>query len=247
MGSVADFHKMENASKNKTKQEKKVQASVNNAKAANNVVKTAKSAVGKVSYSFGANDVANGKGDCSSFTQYVFQKQGINIGRDTRTQYSKGTSVSKNDLQPGDLIFFQNTYRPGVSHVGIYVGNGKFVHNSSSAGGVTTSDLSNSYYSSHYLGAKRITGYQMITKDDGTKAYYDSSGNDVTEAVLSGEYTESSNDVSYGEYGGLFGSVKEIIFNILVAVFVCALFCIGVLFLMRSFDIKLKLPGVPGL
>lgn len=126
------------------------------------VVDTANSLLGKVKYSFGATDVANGKGDCSSFTQYVFKQNGISIGRTTNEQYQQGTSVNKEDLQPGDLVFFKNTYnsgyKDGVSHVGIYVGNGQFIHNSSGKGGTTVSNLSDNYYSKHYLGARRVDG-----------------------------------------------------------------------------------------
>lgn len=126
------------------------------------VVETANNLLGKVKYSFGATDVKNGKGDCSSFTQYVFKENGISIGRTTNEQYQQGTSVNKEDLQPGDLVFFKNTYnsgyKDGVSHVGIYVGNGQFIHNSSGKGGTTISNLSDSYYSKHYLGARRVDG-----------------------------------------------------------------------------------------
>lgn len=121
------------------------------------IVESAKSYVGKVRYDFGANNVKQGVGDCSSFVQQVFLDNGVNIGRDTRTQWAGGTKVAKEDLQEGDIVFFQNTYRKGVSHVGIYVGNGKFIHNSEN-GGVQYGDLNNPYYKQHWLGGKRIAG-----------------------------------------------------------------------------------------
>ena len=93
--------------------------------------------------------------DCSGFVQYVFKVHGISLNRTTETQYKHGSYVSKSNLKPGDLVFFQNTYRAGISHVGIYVGNGQFIHASSSKG-VTISNLSSSYYTSHYYGARRI-------------------------------------------------------------------------------------------
>ena len=121
----------------------------------------AQSFVGKVKYVFGSDNVPGGKADCSSFTQYIYRQYGVNIGRTTEQQWSKGTTVNKSDLKDGDLILFKNTwnsgYKDGVSHVGIYIGDNKFVHNSSS-GGVKISDLSESYYQQHYLGAKRIDG-----------------------------------------------------------------------------------------
>ncbi len=93
--------------------------------------------------------------DCSGFVQYVFRAHGISLNRTAATQYRHGTYVSKSALRVGDLVFFQNTYKAGISHVGIYIGDGKFIHCSSSKG-VTISSLSSSYYVSHYYGARRI-------------------------------------------------------------------------------------------
>lgn len=93
--------------------------------------------------------------DCSGFTQYVMNLSGIQLPRTTTEQYKVGTYVAKSDLQPGDLVFLQNTYRAGISHVGIYIGDGKMIHASSSKG-VTTSSLSSSYYVQHYYGARRV-------------------------------------------------------------------------------------------
>jgi len=92
--------------------------------------------------------------DCSGFVQYVMKKNGIPISRTTATQYNEGIWVGKSSLKPGDLIFF-STYKPGPSHVGIYLGNNKFIHASSSEG-VTITSLSNSYFAPRYIGAKRI-------------------------------------------------------------------------------------------
>lgn len=125
------------------------------------VVSDAQSLVGKVRYKFGADNVTGGVADCSSFTQYVYKKNGFNIGRNTEAQYSQGTAVKRQDLKAGDLVFFHSTYpsgyKDGVSHVGIYIGDGRFVHNSSSKG-VTVNNLSDSYYAEHYLGARRVNG-----------------------------------------------------------------------------------------
>lgn len=93
--------------------------------------------------------------DCSGFVQYVFKAHGISLNRTAATQYKHGSYVSKSNLQAGDLVFFQNTYKAGISHVGIYIGDGKFIHASSSKG-VVISNLSSSYYVSHYYGARRI-------------------------------------------------------------------------------------------
>ncbi|MEC0093390.1 C40 family peptidase [Paenibacillus macquariensis] len=92
--------------------------------------------------------------DCSGFTRYVFLKLGVNLPRQSGSQYNMGTAVSKSQLRPGDLVFF-NTLGKGVSHVGISVGNGKFAHASTSRG-VIVSSLSESYYAKRYVGAKRV-------------------------------------------------------------------------------------------
>lgn len=92
--------------------------------------------------------------DCSGFVQYVFRQHGISLPRTSAQQYTVGTAVSKAALIPGDLVFF-NTSGSGVSHLGIYLGNGEFLHASTSKG-VTVSQLSNSYWAARYMGAKRV-------------------------------------------------------------------------------------------
>ena len=93
--------------------------------------------------------------DCSGFVQYVTRKCGYSIGRTVTQQWNYGTQVSKEDLQPGDLVFFVNTYTSGFSHIGIYVGDGEFIH-ASSNGGVKYSDLNSNYYTQHYYSARRL-------------------------------------------------------------------------------------------
>ena len=119
---------------------------------ADKIIATAKKFIG-VPYVWGG--VSPSGFDCSGFVQYVFKVHGISLHRPTETQYKHGSYVSKSNLKPGDLVFFKNTYRAGISHVGIYIGNGQFIHASSSKG-VTISNLSSSYYTSHYYGARRI-------------------------------------------------------------------------------------------
>lgn len=93
--------------------------------------------------------------DCSGFTQYVFRQCGYSINRTAAAQYSNGSYVSYDSLQAGDLVFFANTYSAsGITHVGIYIGGGEFIH--AANGGVKISSLSESYYSSRYYGARRI-------------------------------------------------------------------------------------------
>lgn len=92
--------------------------------------------------------------DCSGFVWAVFAKNGIYLPRTADAQYEEGRHVSTRDLRAGDLVFFQ-TYALGASHVGIYLGNGKFVH-ASSSNGVRVDQLAEDYYSSRYLGARRL-------------------------------------------------------------------------------------------
>ena len=96
--------------------------------------------------------------DCSGYVQYVMRACGYTIGRGTDSQYfdGPGTLVSKDELIPGDLVFFAGTYdTTGTSHVGIYIGDGNFIH-SSSSGCVKITDLYSSYYVEHYYGARRV-------------------------------------------------------------------------------------------
>lgn len=91
--------------------------------------------------------------DCSGFVQYVFSHNGISLSRTSEQQYSNGVAVKRSDLKPGDLVFFA-TYSSGASHVGIYVGNNTMIN--SSSGGVSYDDITNSYWSKRYLGARRV-------------------------------------------------------------------------------------------
>lgn len=104
--------------------------------------------------------------DCSGFTMFVFDKIGINLPHQSGSQYQMGSDVSRDEMRPGDLVFF-NTNGKGVSHVGIYVGDGDFAHASSSRG-VTISSLNDSYYVNRYVGAKRIMStdaYKTVASD----------------------------------------------------------------------------------
>jgi peptidoglycan DL-endopeptidase CwlO len=92
--------------------------------------------------------------DCSGFTQYVYKHFGVNLPHYTGYQVQRGVAVSKSDLRAGDLVFF-HTYT-SFSHVGLYIGNGKFIHASSGSHKVTISNLSASYYQQHYAGARRM-------------------------------------------------------------------------------------------
>lgn len=92
--------------------------------------------------------------DCSGFTRYVFAQVGIRLPRMADEQYYSGTPVPKSQLIPGDLVFFE-TYEPGPSHCGIYIGNGQFIHASSSMGISVASIYDPYYWAPRYLGARR--------------------------------------------------------------------------------------------
>lgn len=94
--------------------------------------------------------------DCSGFTQFVIANTvGIDIGHASGGQYGTGAWVDAGDLLPGDEVFFANTYGPGVSHTGIYIGDGQFIHAENESIGVTISWLWSDYYGGHYCGANR--------------------------------------------------------------------------------------------
>ncbi len=93
--------------------------------------------------------------DCSGFAQRVYADNGISILRTADAQFTEGISVGRNELQPGDMVFF-TTYTYGASHVGIYIGNSQFIHASSGAGEVTINSLNDYYYNERFLGGRRI-------------------------------------------------------------------------------------------
>ncbi|EIM07329.1 cell wall-associated hydrolase [Planococcus antarcticus DSM 14505] len=94
--------------------------------------------------------------DCSGYLRYVFNNFDISLPRTSAEQYKIGTGVSKSNLKEGDMVFFSGTYKPGISHAGIYVGNGNFI--SASGSGVSIANLNtNSYWAPKYTGARRLS------------------------------------------------------------------------------------------
>ncbi|PSL48518.1 cell wall-associated NlpC family hydrolase [Salsuginibacillus halophilus] len=91
--------------------------------------------------------------DCSGFTQHAYAQAGIDLPRTAAQQYNVGSSVSRSDLQPGDLVFF--SHGSGIGHNGIYIGGNQFMHAASSSG-VSIDSMSNTYWSPRYVGAKRV-------------------------------------------------------------------------------------------
>ena len=94
--------------------------------------------------------------DCSGFTSYVYKQCGITISRSSGAQASNGTAVSKSNLQPGDLVIFNNRANTSIGHVGIYIGGNTFIHAGNSGTGVITTSLSDSYYQARYVTGRRI-------------------------------------------------------------------------------------------
>jgi cell wall-associated NlpC family hydrolase len=95
--------------------------------------------------------------DCSGLVYYVLRTLGYSPYRTPADQYRQGTFISKGNLQPGDIVFFQNTGGVGITHVGIYAGSGKFIHSPNSRSVVSYADLNTGYWAQHYYGAKRMT------------------------------------------------------------------------------------------
>lgn len=93
--------------------------------------------------------------DCSGFVWYVYGRAGVPIPRELSAQIASGRRVARADLQAGDIVFFDNTYKPGLSHDGIYIGGGRFISAADYGIGVVVSNLDDAYWSSRYDGAAR--------------------------------------------------------------------------------------------
>jgi cell wall-associated NlpC family hydrolase len=95
--------------------------------------------------------------DCSGFVYYVLKQAGLSPYRTPDNQFTQGTSVKKSDLQVGDVVFFSSNSGRSITHVGIYSGNGQFIHAPNSRSVVSYSDLTSGYWANHYYGARRVT------------------------------------------------------------------------------------------
>ena len=92
--------------------------------------------------------------DCSGFTHYVYAQHGVILPRVAAHQYRIGDAIAPQELQPGDLVFF-STIAPGPSHVGLVIGDGRFIHAPSERGSVRVENLSARYWERRYVGARR--------------------------------------------------------------------------------------------
>ena len=116
-------------------------------------------------YHYGGVNTKGGL-DCSGFTSKVFREEGIKLPRTSRDQSRVGSAVSRGSLEPGDLVFFATRGRGRISHVGIYTGDGKFIHSASSHG-VRVDSLSEAYYAKRLSTARRVArfGRSELIKD----------------------------------------------------------------------------------
>lgn len=126
----------------------------------NKIVSSAKNLIG-IKYRYGGTTKAGF--DCSGFIGYIYKNNGVNLPRTAAGMYSTGKSVKKADLAVGDLVFF-NTSGKGVSHVGMYIGSGKFIHASTSKG-VRIDKVNDPYYwGKKYVGAKKVANVAIAKK-----------------------------------------------------------------------------------
>lgn len=121
------------------------------------IIDTAKSLMYRAEYDYGTRDTKNLIFDCSSFTQYVFDQHGISLKWGTRYQKNAGTYVKKSNLQKGDLVFFSVGSSSEIGHVGIYIGDGDFIHILDKDGSdVHIRNLDSGYWEEHYITARRV-------------------------------------------------------------------------------------------
>ena len=152
-----DEKEIQEVIKNKDKVNKEIKE-VKKAPAVNPSIaaKVINSAENKLGSTYVYGDTGKDGYDCSGLVYSIYNNElGISIPRSSVSQSTFGKQVSKSDLQEGDLVFF-NTVGNGVSHVGIYVGDGKFIHASSGQGKVMTSSLDEGYYQERYVNATRV-------------------------------------------------------------------------------------------
>lgn len=122
--------------------------------AAGSVVDVAKNYIG---YNYVSGGASPSTGfDCSGFTKYVYGQCGITLSRTSSAQAINGTAVDKSNLQPGDLLLFHYYGSSSVGHVGIYVGDGQFIHAANAKKGVVYDTINSGYYADNYAGARRL-------------------------------------------------------------------------------------------
>jgi cell wall-associated NlpC family hydrolase len=116
------------------------------------IVDTAHSFIG-MPYQWGSCSLQNNSFDCSGLVLAVYQLNGLNVPRTSQDQYFNGQTIMKEDLQKGDLVFFNNSGNGRITHVGIYIGDDRFIHAPGTGKTICTDSLSNSYFRDHFYGA----------------------------------------------------------------------------------------------
>ena len=137
----------------RTLEEPRSTDTISNNTSAEGIVSTAQNFLGGAYVSGGTSPSGF---DCSGFTQYVYKQNGITIARTSSAQANNGTPVSRENLQPGDLVYFNNGAGGSIGHVGIYVGNGQFIHAANANRGIVYDTIESGYYSTYYAGARRM-------------------------------------------------------------------------------------------
>lgn len=122
--------------------------------AGENIVSFAKQYLG-YPYVYGGTTPGGGF-DCSGFVYYVFNSCGYSISRSCSVQAQSGIAVSRAQLQPGDILFFNNTSNGSIGHTGIYIGEGRFIHAANPKRGVVTDTINSGYYNTYYYSARRV-------------------------------------------------------------------------------------------
>ncbi len=118
------------------------------------IVSLAQTQVG-ARYTWGGTSPSTGF-DCSGFVYWVFNTLGYPLERTLPEQFSAGRRVRLEELRPGDIVFFADTYTSGLSHNGIYIGDGKFIHAVDESTGVAITPLNSAYWEQRYVGAVRV-------------------------------------------------------------------------------------------
>ena len=136
------------------KTEETTSSTTSNSNKGTSVVEYAKNYLG-CKYVSGGSSPSTGF-DCSGFTSYVYKNFGVSLSRSSKGQINDGVAVSRSDLQPGDVVVFNNSGNTAIGHVGIYIGGDNFIHAANPSQGVTITSLSSSYYSKRYVGAMRV-------------------------------------------------------------------------------------------
>lgn len=202
----------------------------NASESAKKVLAVAQSLIGKIKYKFGASDPTTGYSDCSGFTSYVYKNAvGVDIGRSTDPQAKAGTLVNpRENAQPGDLILFQGTYRPGPSHVGIVYEWPKIIHCGGNDGdtNVQWAEVKpGNYYDKHFLSIRRIltdvsssstssnktTAKAMDVTTTTNEVVWDRTNEEGTESMsLNGRLLTSTPDAPPATSGPLIDLLSEI-------------------------------------